>query len=115
VTLLSKKARTVAKIVLFILVSVLLTLLGMAFSWSQVHVPDWRGKAAIALLLPFAVINSIFRSFSPDGHLSPLSYRIAFALASVGQLAYYFAIMTLMKWAISGIKRRFKTSPQGNR
>ena len=111
---LSKKAKTVAKIVLFLVVSVFLTVLGMAFSWNQVHVPDWRGKAAIVLLLPFWVINSIFRSFSPDGHLSPLSYRIAFVLASVGQLAYYFAIMTFMKWGISGIRRRFKTSEKGN-
>ncbi len=85
-----------AKALLFLLVSAFLTLMGLYFSWSQVHSPDWKGEAAIVLLLPFAVINRMVHWFSHSEPMSSSTYHLTFFLGCLGQLLYYFAIFTLI-------------------
>jgi hypothetical protein len=97
VATLSVNVRRTAGIVLFLMLSAVLTFMGFYFSWRQVHSPDWTRWIALALLLPFAGVNKIFHWFAGAEPLQGLLYHIAFGLGSIAQLLYYFAIFTLLK------------------
>jgi len=96
---------TVATAVLFLIVTVLLTLTGWYFSLTQVHLRDWKGKLGILLLLPYAAVNRLFQWLLHSEQLSPSMYHLSLFLGSIGQLLYYFLIFALVK-QLAGIVRR---------
>jgi hypothetical protein len=78
----------------------------MVFSWIQVHSPGWRGIAALVLLLPYAVVNWISGAATGHGSLPRSLYYLTFLVGTLGQLAYYFGVFTLMKRFVSTMRRR---------
>ncbi len=108
---LSRSAKLVVSTIVLLLVTASLTALGMVFSWIQVHSPGWRGRVALVLLLPYAAVNWIFASVFGHGTLPRPLYYFRFVLGSLGQIFYYFAIFTLMKRFVSGLRRRENNAP----
>jgi len=90
-------AKQVAKVALLLAVAAVLTLTGWYFSWTQVHLRDWKGDVGIALLLPYAAVNRAFQWFTHSEQLSVSMYHLAFLLGSVGQVLYYYALYILMR------------------
>lgn len=107
----SRNAKFAAKMIILLLVTAFLTGLGMVFSWIQAHSPGWWGKAALVLLLPYAAVNWIFAGWFGHVYLPRPLYYSRFLLGSLGQLFYYFAIFTLMKRFVSGLRRRGNKAP----
>lgn len=97
--------KSLAKAVLFLAISAFLTLVGWYFSWSQVHSRDWKGTAAIVLLLPYLLVNRAIHWFSGAEPLSVPVYRLSFVLGSAGQLLYYFGIFALIRRLASVLRR----------
>jgi len=114
-TLSKNAALRFAGILLFLLLSVILTFLGFYFSWRQVHSPDWTRGVAIALLLPFAAVNHIFHWFTGPEPLSTPVYHAAFTISAIAQLLYYLTIFTLLKRLVKRVLRSSAREREGER
>jgi hypothetical protein len=114
-TLSKKTALWFAGILLFLLLSIILTFMGFYFSWRQVHSPDWTRGVAIVLLLPYAAVNQIFHWFTGPEPLSTPVYHAAFVLGSIAQLLYYFTIFALLKRLLKLVLRSSAREREGER
>jgi hypothetical protein len=114
-TLSKNAALRLAGILLFLLLSVILTFTGFYFSWRQVHSPDWTRGVAIVLLLPFAAVNQIFHWFTGPQPLSTPLYHAAFVISAMGQLLYYFTIFTLLRLLMRLVLRSPAREREGER
>ncbi len=114
-TLSKNAALRLAGILLFLLLSLILTFMGFYFSWRQVHSPDWTKGVALVLLLPFAAVNQIFHWFTGPQPLSTPVYHAAFLLSSIAQLLYYFTIFTLLKRLVRRVLRSSAKEREGER
>jgi len=83
----------------------MLTFTGFYFSWSQIHSPDWTGKIAIVLLLPYAAVNKLFHWVTGPAALQTHVYYAAFSLGTLAQMFYYFAVFRLLKRLVPLLKR----------
>ncbi len=97
--------KRIAGIVLFLVISTILTFTGFYFSWSQIHSPDWTGKVGLVLLLPYAGVNRMFHWFTGPDALPTHIYYVAFFLGTLAQMFYYFAVFTLLKRMASLLTR----------
>src|SRR5262245_16671942 len=101
--------KSVGKIVLFLAVTSLLTLLGMAYSLIQVEAPTTKYAVfSIVLLLPIAALSALFRSISHDGHLTTFTYRLSLTLGLIAQPLYYYAVFLLLKWSAAKLISAFR-------
>src|SRR5262249_2997116 len=102
-------AKSVGKAALFLAVTSLLTLLGMASSWIQVEAPTTtRAVLSIVLLLPIAALSALFRSVSADGHLTTFTYRLSLTLGLLGQCLYYYAAFLVLRWSAAKLIGAFR-------
>src|SRR5262245_41971870 len=101
------------KLTLFLTVTTLLTLLGLAYSWIQVEAPTaTHAVVSIVLLLPIAALSALFRSVSHDGHLTTFTYRLSLTLGVLGQFLYYYAVFLLLKWSAARLIKLFRHSEE---
>jgi len=105
-------AKKIAKAAFFLSATVILTVTGWVFSWSQVHSRDWKGEAGIVLLLPYAAVNRVFFWFFHSEQLSPSMYHLAFLLGSLGQILYYYAIFALVRYMAEMVRQPPRSSPK---
>jgi len=105
-----EKAHLVLKVVVFFLLSAVLTLTGSYFSIRQIHSPDWTGILGAILLLPYGITNLAFHWFTGPGPFSSRIYQAATLFGSLLQLLYYLVIFTFLKRLFALLKRRLGSS-----
>jgi hypothetical protein len=94
-------------------VTAVLTLLGIAYSSIQVEAPTaTRAVLSVVLLLPIAALSELFRSLSPDGHLTTFTYRLSLTLGLLGQVLYYYAVFLVLEWSATKLIGAFRRSDQ---
>jgi hypothetical protein len=84
----------------FLLFALAVTLLGFYLAWTQIHSPRPAARLGIVLIWPYALVNQLFHAIAGPAPLSTPVYYVAFAIGSIAQLAYLFAVFSLLRLAV---------------